>query len=138
MTQKKFRRLVVLYIAFTIAGIAAAFLPSSYTQALSDALENEPTPLLLENLWLLFGLVLPLVAVTIAGMYGLFMFRRWGRTFSLCSTVAGLLFFPFLGPSLSAGFESMLYEAATLLWGAILSLSYCSAVAVHFGANNAK
>jgi hypothetical protein len=137
MSQKYFRALILLYVAFVAASAAAALLPGGYSQELSDALDNEPAPLILENLWLLFCLVVPLALAAFAGMYGLYMFKRWGRSLSLYSTLAGLVLFPFFGPSLYGGIESALSEASTLIWGAILALSYSSAVSGSFSANNA-
>ncbi len=132
MTQKSFRALILLYIALGVASIAAAFLPTGYSQELTDAVDNEPMSALLENLWLMFGLVVPLLLAAFAGMYGLFMFKRWGRWLSLYSTLAGLIVFPLFGPSLQGGIESALYEASTMVWGAILALSYYSAVSGSF------
>ncbi len=137
MSQKYFRALIFLYVALVAASLAAALLPGGYSQELSDALDNEPVPPILENLWLLFCLVVPLALAALAGMYGLYTFKRWGRSLSLCSTLAGLVLFPFFGPSLSGAIESALYEASTLIWGAILALSYYSAVSGSFSANNA-
>lgn len=137
MSQKYFRALILLYVALVVASAAAAFLPGGYSQELSDALDNEPAPRILENLWLMFGLVVPLLLAAFAGVYGLYMFKRWGRSLSLYSTLAGLVLFPFFGPSLYSGLESALFEASTLIWGAILTLSYYSEVSSTFSANNA-
>lgn len=137
MSQKYFRALILLYVALVAASAVAALLPGGYSQELSDALDNEPAPPILENLWLMFCLVVPLALAAFAGMYGLYMFKRWGRSLSLYSTLAGFVLFPFFGPSLYGAIESALAEAATLVWGAILALSYYSAVSGSFGANNA-
>jgi hypothetical protein len=137
MTRKYFRALIVIYLALVVASTAAAFLPAGYSQALSDALDNEPAPLILENFWLLFGVVVPFSLAALAGLYGLYMFKRWGRSLSLYSTMAGLVVFPLFGPSLYGGIESALFEASTLTWGAILALSYYSAVSGSFGADTA-
>ena len=137
MSQKYFRALVLLYLVLVVAGAAAALLPGGYSHELSDALDNEPAPFILENLWLMFGLVVPLALAAFAGMYGLYMFKRWGRSLSLYSTLAGLVLFPLFGPSLYSGIENALFEASALTWGAILALSYYSAVSGRFGASNA-
>jgi hypothetical protein len=137
MSQKNFRALILLYVALIVASGIAAFLPGGYSQALSDALDNEPTPPILANLWLMLGVIVPFALAALAGMYGLYMFKQWGRLLSLCSTLAGLVLFPFFGPSLYSGLESALFEASTMLWGAILALSYYSAVNSSFSASNA-
>ncbi len=138
MSQKYFRALILLYVAFIVAGTSAAFLPSGYSQELSDALDNEPAPPILDNLWLMVGLVVPFALAAFAGMYALYMFKRWGRPLSLYSTLAGLILFAFFGPSVYSGIEGALFEASTLLWGAILALSYYSAVSESFSASNAR
>lgn len=138
MSQKKFRALIFIYVGLIAASTIAAFAPGGYSQALSDALDNEPSPAILENLWLMFGLVAPFALAAMAGMYGLYMFKRWGRMLSLYSTLAGLVLFPFFGPSLYSGLESALFEASTLLWGAILALSYYSGISAKFSANIAR
>lgn len=132
MNQKHFRALILVYVVLVAATSVAAFLPSGYSQALSDAMDNEPAPTVVENLWLMFGLMVPFLLAAMVGMFGLYMFKRWGRTLSLYTTAAGLVFLPFFGPSLYSGLESLLYEGSTLLWGAILALSYYSAVSTSF------
>jgi len=137
MSQKTFRTLILLYVALIVSStFSAFFLPGGYSQELSDALDNEPTPPILENLWLMFVLMAPLVLAALAGMYGLYMFKQWGRSLSLYSTLAGLVLFPFFGPSLFGGLENALVEASSMVWGAILALSYFSTISASFGANN--
>lgn len=137
MTRKQFRALILVYVVLIVASGISAFLPGGYSQALSDAFDNEPTPLFLENLWLLLGLGVPFALAGLAGLYGLFMIKRWGRLLSLYTTVAGLVFLPFFGPSLYGGLQTALSGAASMLWGAILALSYFSSIGASFSANNA-
>jgi hypothetical protein len=134
MSQKQFRALILIYVALIAASTIAAFVPG-YSQALSDAMDNEPSPAVFDNVWLMWGLVVPFALAAMAGMYGLYMFRRWGRMLSLHSTLAGLVLFPFFGPSVYSGLESALFEASTLLWGAILALYYYSGISARFSAN---
>jgi hypothetical protein len=132
MSSKNFRGLILLYVLLLIADTAVSAFAPSYSQALSDALDNEPTPALLENPWLLLPIAVPLAGAALAGIFGLFLFKPWGRLLSLLSTIGGLIVFPFFGPSLSGGIESTLWEASTLVWGAILALAYYSPVAALF------
>lgn len=134
MSQKYFRALILLYVALLVAGAIAAFIPG-YSQELSEALDNEPASPILDNLWLMFGLLVPFALAAFAGTFGLYMFKSWGRSLSLYSTLAGLILFPFFGPTLYSGLESSLFEASTLVWGAILALSYYSAVSGSFDPN---
>jgi hypothetical protein len=132
MNKQYFRRLILLYIVVIVASLVAAFTPGGYSQALSDAIDNEPSTWLVETLWGLVMLVVPLAIAAVAGIYGLYQFRRWGRTLSLYSTGAGLLLYPFMGPNVSGGVETALFEASTLMWGALLALAYYSPIASEF------
>jgi hypothetical protein len=125
MSKSHFRNLILLYAILVIASLIASSIPGVYSKELSDAMEREPMPWIAEEFWpLIFGL--PLVVATVAGLWGLYLFKPWGRTLSLYTTAAGLALFPFLGPSLSGGLESAFYEASSLVWGAVLTLAYYS------------
>jgi hypothetical protein len=133
MNRKTFRGLILLYLALGLAASVASFLPGGYSQALTEAFENEPTPAVMDNPWVMLGLVLPFLLAVAAGLYGLYMFKRWGRALSAYTTGLGLVVFGFSGPSLYGGVEYALFEASALLWGAILALSYYSSVSAEFG-----
>ena len=133
MSRESFRRLILLYIALILADIAVAFFaPTGYSGALSEAFENEPAPALVANLGLMVAIALPISVAAIAGIIGLYLFKTWGRPLSLVSTIAGLIVYLFTGPTLYGAAEYMLWEASTLVWGAILALAYHSPVAIHF------
>jgi hypothetical protein len=135
MSETRFRRLLILYVAVTIAAAGAAFIPGGDSQQLADALTQEPGSLLLRNVWLALAIGIPLLLAIIAGLVGLFLLRSWGRSVSLYSTDAGLLLYLFSGPELLSPLESVLFEVSTLLWGAVLALSYYSPIAVRLDAN---
>jgi hypothetical protein len=137
MNQQRFRTLICWYAALVIAEALAASLAGGYSQALSDAMDKEETPLILENGWLLLGVLMPFAAAAFAGLYGLYMFKQWGRTVSLYTTAVGLLLVLLLGPSLYSALEGVFLEASTMLWGAILALSFYSPVSTLFSADNA-
>ena len=131
MTETRFKKLLWLYLALIGAASAAMFFPG-YTQALALAYEDEPKTWLMANLWIAAGLVGGLLLVWLLGLVGLFRFKKWARPVSLCATLAALFISPFLGPQLSSGLESALFEASGVLWGAILALSYFSAISERF------
>jgi hypothetical protein len=127
MSAKYFRWFIILSVLLEVGAAAVdALFPSLIPQSLSVALENNPVPRILENLSLSLLLFLPLAAAWIIGTVGLFLFRRWGRTLSLYSTVLGLGLYPFLGPTVSSGWSSALSEASFVLWGAVLAVAYVS------------
>jgi hypothetical protein len=133
VSRENFRRLILLYVALLLAEIAVAiFAPTGYSEALSEAFENEPQPALVENLGLMVAIALPIAVAAIAGIIGLYLFKAWGRPLSLVSTIAGLIVYVFTGPALYGAAEYMLWEASTLVWGALLALAYYSPVAIHF------
>jgi hypothetical protein len=136
MSKTKFRLLLLLSVATTLAAIGAFFIPGGYSQELADAYANEPEPWLFRNMWLTLAVIIPLLAVGIASFIGLFFFKRWGRTASFYTTIIALGISLFCGPVLSSALESTLFEASTLSWGAILALAYFSPVADWLGPNN--
>jgi magnesium-transporting ATPase (P-type) len=136
MNQKLFRSPIVLYATLTVAGAFSMLLPAGYSKELSDALDKEPITPLLDSSWFVFVVMLPLVLSFVAGLFGLYMFKSWGRSLSLYSTLAGIVLFPFLGPSLYGGLESAIDELASMILGAILALSYYSNISAKFSANN--
>lgn len=137
MTNTQFRWLLVLHVLASLAaGWAAAGAPSDYSQSLGDAFAREPTPLLYRNAVLASGIGIVLTLATIAGVIGLFYFKRWSRTTLFLATVAGLIVYLFSGPTLHSALEDRLAEIAILMRGAILALAYYSPVASGLGANN--
>ena len=116
--------------------MGAAFVPGGYSQALADAYAQEPEPWFIRNVWLGLAFALPLLAAIVAGLVGLFFFRRWGRTVSFYSTIVSLCLYSLSGPEIYSPLENVLFEVSSLLWGAILALAYYSPIADRLGANN--
>jgi hypothetical protein len=107
-------------------------IPDLLSNSLSQALENEPLPSVLNNLWLSFLLFVPWLVITLVSTVGLLFFKGWARTLSLYSTVFSLGLYPFLGPALTSGWSSALSEASFMIWGAVLALAYYSPLADRF------
>ena len=136
MNEKKFRYLLILYALFTFAGVIVALIPGGYSQTLSDAYDNEPQSWIAQNLWVMLAIAIPLLIASVSGFVGLYLFKKWGRTLSLCLTVVSPILSLFFGPTLSKPLESMFFEVSTLLWGAILTLAYYSAINGRFSDNH--
>jgi hypothetical protein len=49
-------------------------------------------------------------------------------------TALGLLFHPLLGPSMQSGWAQLLLEVSSLLWGAVVAMSFVSSVSARFAA----
>lgn len=135
MDQKTFRRLILLYVLLGIAGVGAAFMPGGYSQALADIYEDESSSSWIGNIGFMLAVMLPLLVVTVGGLYGLYMFKAWGRVVCLASTVGSLLVMSLSGPALYNAIEGVLWEASSLVWGGILALSYFSPLADKFNAD---
>jgi hypothetical protein len=129
MTETRFRLLILVHLVLVVASVGAVFLPGGYSQELNDACLAEPATWLMEGSWLSISVIGSLVVAWLAGFVGLLLFKRWGRTLSLYSTLAEFLIYPFQGPSVSSALESTFLEASILVWGAVLSLAYFSAIA---------
>ena len=143
MSKSKFRILIFLHIALTVAGIAVSFIPNMYSPALALAYDNEPTtwlaiydnePIgwLTVSEWLVLAIGVPLLLLSILGIFGLYFFKQWGRTVSLYTTISFVLVAPFFGASVASSLESSLLDSASLIWGAILALAYYSPVSSFF------
>ncbi len=130
MTDIRFQKILWLYvILIAFAAIAATL--SGHSTSLAAAFDAETAAA--HPSWQVITLLLGFLVAVVTGLAGLFKYKAWGRTLSLYTTVAGLAAWPFLGSSLSSGLEASLNEAATLIWGAILALSYFSPVSERFG-----
>jgi hypothetical protein len=137
VNEKYFRYLLILHVVCILAGLLAALIPGGYSQALSDAYSNEPLPWNwnTEHIWIILAVAVPLLAAAVAGVIGLYLFKRWGRTLSLYITGISLILNLLIGPTLSTPLENMFLDTSMLLWGAILALSYYSALSSRFNVN---
>jgi hypothetical protein len=132
MTVSKFRLIIWVHIALTLAGIGAAFLPSGFSPELVAAYENEPPPWNAESEWLLIAVAVALIAFWVAAYAGLLLFKHWGRSLALCITALTLTLLPTFGSTLTKGLETAFVEAAAMCWGAVLALTYFSDMRVNF------
>jgi urea transporter len=132
MKDSSFRTLLCINVALNVAAIVAVAFPT-YSDSLSRAVESEPQPWLMSNMWLAGGATALLLSAWILGLVGLFFYKRWARTLALYTTGLTLLATPLLGTSVSSGIENALFEAASITWGAVLAASYFSSVGTRFG-----
>ena len=135
MTENRFRLLITLYVIVTLAAGASGFLPNGYSEELRVAYEIEPYPLTDTPLAALILLALFALAVGVAGLVGLYRFKAWGRSLCLWTSLGSLPLLLTLGPTLTSSLEGALWEASTMLWGAVLAVAYFSPVASSFRAN---
>jgi hypothetical protein len=134
MTGFTFRALVLLHIAFLLASACAGLyfpelLPADLQAAYAEAAAASP----LETQTWSWLILVPLFAAMIAGYIGLFLFRRWGRSICLITTIIGMGLYPLFGPAVLSWLESALADVSNLLWGALLALAYFGPIRARFG-----
>ena len=139
MTQRRYRQLLLAHIASVVAAavIGVAF-PGMLPGDLSAAYETAMAATPIERFAWSWVIVLPILAVVVAGYVGLYQLRRWGRTLALVTTLVGFLVYPLAGPSVAAWLESALLDVSNITWGALLALAYFGPLASQFSANNSS
>ena len=127
MTVTRYFKMLWVYV-----GLVAAVFLLGVIESISEIAHGSPParPLSNELAWgvLLMGLT---IAYVIA-LVGLFGFKHWSRPLALTVTALGIVANLFLPPSLSSGIESVLSDTISTLWGAILAVSYFSAISARF------
>jgi hypothetical protein len=131
MTKTKFRYLLLLYLALSAASLLAGQFGDSFSEGLTAAFAQEPN-LVEKHPWPSLFVAILFLALTLAGMVGLYKFKLWGRTLSLYTTIAGLLQYVLVGPTLTGAMEHLFSEAGTMLWGALLAIAYYSPLSEQF------
>jgi hypothetical protein len=131
MTETRYLKILWIYVVLMVAESIAIFFPT-YSETLAAAYESEPATWLMSNLWIAVGVIGAFAAAWLTGFVGLFFFKSWARSLSLYSTLAWFFIYPFVGTSLYSGLEASLFEVSTMVWGAILALSYFSPVSCRF------
>ncbi len=130
---------VVLYrsliLASVIAGLVGSFLDLAFPQlvpeSLATAFEALPPPSVAAIISVSM-LVLVTFGGAIAATIGLYLFQLWARPLALWMTVLGLLFHPLFDVSLQSGWAQLLLDVSSLLWGAVLAMSYTSSIRERF------
>jgi|HigsolmetaAR202D_1030399.scaffolds.fasta_scaffold02607_7 hypothetical protein len=125
----------VLLLASVACGIIGSFIdgvfPSLIPKTLADAFEALPPPPAIA----LFGasvLFLITFGGSVTAVVGLYLFQPWSRPLALCMTALGLLFHPLLGPVVESGWSRFFLEVSSLLWGAVLAMSFVSSLSARF------
>lgn len=131
MTDARYLKILWIYVVLFVAATISIFFPT-YSENLAAAYAAEPETWLMSNFWMAVGVLGAFAAAWLTGLVGLFFFKRWARTLSLYSTLAGFFLTPFFGASLYSGLETSLFEIYNMVWGGILALSYFSPVSCRF------
>ncbi|NIA00704.1 hypothetical protein [Massilia sp. CCM 8734] len=133
MTAYRFRLLLCLhFILETALAVAVAYTPNLISPQLQAALDAEPVHWSMGNVALNLSLSLFLGVCSMAGLIGMFMFKSWGRTLSLVTTVAFMTVMFVPGAAVMSWLDYVLAELLSMLWGAILALAYFSPISSLF------
>ena len=136
MTPQQFRVLLVAYVISAAANFVISLTEFGYSPSLTAAYASQPDSILVLSPLVLVVLAILLLGGSLAGVVGLFRFKRWGRSLSAWTTALLLLFVPFLGPYQTTPFEDFFADIATLLWGAAVALSYFTPLSLRFTTSN--
>lgn len=133
MTPRNYRALIVLSVILPVTGVAIDLIvpgvvPPSLIQA-QELLNNAETMAFCVLATALGGAI---IGLSLAASWGLFFFRKWGRTVALASIVLSVPVWPIFGFSLMSGWAAALMELGTTLWGAAVALAYYSTLQVRF------
>ncbi|MDR1994244.1 hypothetical protein [Azonexus sp.] len=136
-TPRLFRTLILLSFTFATASICISFLaPGLVPEPLRVAEES-----ILESVFesvskATFGFHLAifywLIALSIIGYYGLFMFKPWARPLNLALAFTPFIVWPFLGYNLSSDWSQALGNFSGYLWAVVISMAYFSPASESF------
>ena len=133
ITPLLFRKLLLLSIIFAvIGGLLDIMLPNLVPDPLYQA-QQEVDQLVSSNEFMVLLLIgIPLIIVYIVSSVGLFYFLPWAPRLAIISTLLLFVIYPLLGYSLSSGWALALTDFSTMLWGVVLTLTYCSSIRKRF------
>lgn len=133
MTAYRFRLLLCLHFILEIAlFVASRYSSNIISPAMQAALEAEPVHWSAGNLALTLSVSLSLFISSMAGLIGMLMFKSWGRTLSLVTTVAFMTVMFVPETAVMSWLDYVLTQLLSMLWGAILALAYFSPVSSQF------
>jgi hypothetical protein len=130
---------VILFRGLIIAHVVTAFLsvaidhrfPGLVPLALLRTLNELPKPeiemALSLNLLGFLGLALKLAATA-----GLYLFKPWSRGFAVSMTLLSVISYLLFGVQVKSGWALMLFQLSSVLWGAVLAISYVSSLSRRF------
>ena len=129
MTPLVYRLLIA---ASTVLGFAGPLLdvlmPSLLPAAFTAAMEAQDP--LHSNAWLLVGGVVAVAGL--AAMVGLWLFRPWAPRWALATTALSVAFIVLQGANAVSGWSMALTDLSSMLWGAVLALTFFSPLSARF------
>ena len=130
-----FRLAVIGLLVFELAIGASLYFFFDY-EALEPALELLPESAnwysYLDNDFLPLIIAILLVIVVIASVIGVLLFKNWGRWLYISSTLLALPVYCFTGPDIYYGWESALWEVASMANGALMLAMFLPPISHEF------
>ena len=130
MTKTRFRAAVALSIALGfLGGIASLFFESTLPPPLREYLEREQNAEVTAMDFVLLLIWIPLLVAVIASYVGMLRFARWSRPLALATSALGVVALPLFGPTVEPGTTTALFHLASMVFGALVAVAYCSPTA---------
>ena len=125
MTKRRFRIAVILpAVVAGLALIADLAGESSLPVPLQEHLDNELEGAFTASQWIIIALALPIVAGWLASFFGMLSFRPHSRSLSIAVALVSLVLYPLWGPTVEPGLTTALTELSSMLYGAVVAISY--------------
>jgi urea transporter len=133
ITPSLFRKLLLLsIICAAMGGLLDIVLPNLIPASLYQAQEEVEQAASHTEFIVLLLIGIPIIIVNIISVVGLFRFRPWAPRIAIIATLLSFMSYPLLGYSLSSGWAKALIDFSTMLWGVVLTLTYCSPIRKRF------
>lgn len=127
MTSQNYRTLLIASVAFGLmGGLFDLIVPSALPEAFSAAQESHDDSLSDSQLIFAAIVCIPLGIAVLASTIGLYLFRHWAPKLALATTVPSIALSVLTGPIVFSGWSIALTETSSILWGAVLAITYFS------------
>ena len=125
MTKTQFRIAVILPAAIAgLAFIADLAGESSLPVPLQEHLDSELAGDITLSQLVILALALPIVGGGLAAFFGMLRFRPHSRSLGIAVSLVSLVLYPLWGPTVEPGLATALRELSSLLYGAVIAISY--------------
>lgn len=129
MTPLVYRLLIVASTVLGLGGgmldvLVPALLPAAFTAAMEA---QEPLD---STAWLLVGGAIGLAGL--GALVGLWLFRPWAPRWALVTTALSVALFVPQGANAVSGWSMVLTDLSSMLWGAVLALTFFSPLSARF------
>lgn len=133
ISKNLFRAVAVVSLTLAALGqVVAWYGERQFPAPLREYLEGQRLAEATPTDWVIVGIAVPLIIASIASFVGFLRFRPWARPFSVWLTLLGTGLLPLLGPTVEPASTTALNSASSVLYGALLALSYYSPAALWF------